>query len=126
MTARKVITDEATGIRTRNPYGPTWAERDLRKSPERDTFPLPGERLLITARNHGRYGATMFDAYLTTTGDAEPRRVVITTATYWSDARDCYHVTASGTSRTLEILLDIGAELGYSFAEIAQGRRVEL
>ena len=44
----------------------------------------------------------------------------------FAEARDAYHVTASGTSRSLEILLSVGHQLGYDFAEIIQSRRIEL
>jgi len=39
---------------------------------------------------------------------------------YWSDNRECYHITACGTNRPLEIILSIGYNLGLKFHEIKQ------
>jgi hypothetical protein len=125
-TARRIHTDPATGIRTRSEHGPTWAERELRKSPERPEFPMPDERLYITGQNSGRNGTTLYEANLVRACNPEPMRVVVTDSAYWADGRNCYQVNAWGTSRTLEILLSIGHALGYSHAEIQQNRRVEL
>lgn len=41
-------------------------------------------------------------------------------SSYWSDAKRCYHCTAWGTSRPLEIILSIGESLGFRFGEIKQ------
>lgn len=43
---------------------------------------------------------------------------------YWSKRMYCYHCSAIGTSRVLEITLSIGYELGLTFHEIPQRMRV--
>jgi hypothetical protein len=39
---------------------------------------------------------------------------------YWSKKKQCYWVTAIGTSRPLEVILSVGYTLGLSFHEIMQ------
>ena len=45
-------------------------------------------------------------------------------SSYWSDSKECYHCTAWGTSRPLEIILSIGYELGLTFHEIRQNHQM--
>ena len=39
---------------------------------------------------------------------------------YWSNSKECYHCTAWGLSRPLEIILSIGYKLGLKFKEMPQ------
>jgi len=45
---------------------------------------------------------------------------------YWSNKKECYHCTAWGTSRALEIYLSIGRNLGLKFKDLKQSKLREL
>lgn len=79
---------------------------------------LENRKIDIVGIKCTRNGWTEFRVYRQTPHGHEEVRVE--TSPYWSKTKQAYWCTAWGTSRTLEIILSIGYELGLDFSEIRQ------
>jgi len=80
---------------------------------------LESNRVFMTSEMQTRNGVTGYNVYIK---DAKgpTMRQLLGHSSYWSDTKRCYHCTAWGTSRPLEIILSIGYELGLKFNQIKQ------
>lgn len=85
---------------------------------------LKDGRVILTANNHTRNGITEYNLYIENPEPDMPGiRQVCGHSSYWSDNKRAYWVTCWGTSRPLEIILDVGYKLGLQFKEIEQNWR---
>lgn len=73
------------------------------------------ERRVVLVGTNDR--GTYYDLYIIKNNELIPVRGI---GSYWSKEKNCYWVTAQGTSRPLEIILSVGYALGLSFRDIKQ------
>lgn len=91
----------------------TWITKTLYKNA------LKSGRVFMSAALQTRNGITGYNLYIKNAKDSQ-MRTVMGHSPYWSDKRECYHVTCWGTSRPLEVILSVGHSLGLKFDEIPQ------
>ncbi|MDZ4246786.1 MAG: hypothetical protein U1D67_06690 [Dehalococcoidia bacterium] len=96
----------------------TWLTKEVYQAA------LEEGRVYITGQNSGRNGVTMYKLYINKpTSDSPGLAQVRGIGNYWSQKKNCYWVTAWGTSRELEIILNVGYALGLQFHDIKQNWR---
>ena len=80
---------------------------------------LKSGRVYMTSAIQTKNGITGYNVYVK---EAKGSQMLMLCghSSYWSDKKRCYHCTAWGTSRPLEIILSIGYELGLKFHDIKQ------
>lgn len=89
----------------------TWLTKTIYKNA------LKAGRVFLTSAKETRNGITGYNLYI-----IRKNRVwqVLGHSVYWSNPKRYYHVVAWGTSRTLEVILSVGYQLGLNFNEIKQ------
>lgn len=89
----------------------TWISKTIFKNA------LKKGNVYLTSEIRTRNGITGYNVYVRRGGRMLQ---LLGHSDYWSEAKRCYHCTAWGTSRPLEIILSIGYTLGLKFNEIKQ------
>ena len=79
---------------------------------------LNADYYIFTINNITQNGITEWNLYLLKNNDF--KRVV--GGSYWSESKNCYHISAWGLNRAWEILLQIGYSLGLKLEEINQNK----
>lgn len=98
----------------------TWLTKEMFKEA------LEEKRVYLTSELKTAKGVTGYNVYIQdfSTGENGHRGPQIMWlcghSPYWSDSKECYHCTAWGLSRPLEIILSIGYKLGLTFQEMPQ------
>ena len=89
----------------------TWITKTIYKNA------LKKGNVYLSTAMQTRNGITGYNVYIKRPGEM---RQVFGHSDYWSENKRCYHCTAWGTSRPLEIVLSIGYKLGLKFHDIKQ------
>lgn len=98
----------------------TWLTKQIYKKA------LIDSKVYIRCQNQGRNGVTKYGLSILRrtrrdNGTYDTRLWdVCGHSNYWSEKLGCYRVTCWGTSRPLEIILDVGYSLGLDFHDIKQ------
>ena len=103
----------------------TWLTKEIFKKA------LEEKRVYLTAALKTSKGITGYNVYILEVedfiNDIPPKTDILWLcghSPYWSDSKECYHCTAWGLSRPLEIILSIGYKLGLTFQEMPQTHRM--
>lgn len=89
----------------------TWISKTIYKNA------LKKGNVYLTSALQTRNGITGYNVYVKRDGRMLQ---LLGHSDYWSEGKRCYHCTAWGTSRPLEIILSIGHALGLKFHEMKQ------
>ncbi len=95
----------------------TWLTKTLYKNA------LKNGNVYMSTEMQTRNGITGFNLYIKRRkrGDRHGGMwQVLGHSPYWSEGYRCYHCTAWGTSRPLEVLLSVGHSLGLNHGEMPQ------
>jgi len=82
---------------------------------------LKKDKVFLTKEIITSNGITGFNVYIYYKNNF---RRIVGIGNYWSNKKECYHCTVYGSSRSLDIILNIGYSLGLKFHDIRQNYRI--